>query len=144
MSLTTQIFNFESSIKEIHSIISRIIMEPRMEQSSEKSLMLLRFDFIWTYAEGGHRSRSFSIVLDSVSKCASDQLLQLEESGMNAEQGGDGSDTDLGSLGGIEDQGEHSRQEVVAVCWAERRNSLKNHNVQFNNNFYTKLINRLP
>jgi hypothetical protein len=63
---------------------------------------------------------------------------------MNAEQGGDGSDTDLGSLGGIEDQGEHSRQEVVAVCWAERRNSLKNHNVQFNNNFYTKLINRLP
>jgi hypothetical protein len=34
---------------------------------------------------------------------------------MNAEQGGDGSDTDLGSLGGIEDQGEHSRQEVVAV-----------------------------
>ena len=35
---------------------------------------------------------------------ASDQLLQLEEDGSNAEQSGDGGNTYFGSFGGIEDQ----------------------------------------
>ena len=46
---------------------------------------------------------------------ASDQLLQLEEGGLNAEQSGDGGNTDFGSFGGIEDQRENSGQELVAV-----------------------------
>jgi len=75
--------------------------------------MLLRVYLIWTYAEGGHHEvKNFLVAFPNG---ASDQLLQLEESGLNAEQGGHGGNTDLGGLGGIEDQGENSRQELVAA-----------------------------
>ncbi len=49
---------------------------------------------------------------------ASDQLLQILENGLNAEQGGDG-----GGLGGIDDQGKNRRQEFVAINCGDRLQS---------------------
>jgi hypothetical protein len=68
---------------------------------------------IGTYPEGGHHEvKNFLIAFPNG---AGDQLLQLEESGLNAEHGGDGADRDLGGLSGIEDQEKNSRKELVAV-----------------------------
>lgn len=51
---------------------------------------------------------------------ASDELLQFEEGGLGAEQAGHGGHTDLGRLGGVEDQRHDGRQELVAVNGGNR------------------------
>ncbi len=66
---------------------------------------------IGTYPDH-HEVKNFLIAFPNG---AGDQLLQLEESGLNAEHGGDGGDRDLGGLSGIEDQEKNSRQELIAV-----------------------------
>jgi hypothetical protein len=69
---------------------------------------------IWTYPDH-HEVKNFLIAFPNG---AGDQLLQLEESGLNAEHGGDGADRDLGGLSGIEDQEKNSRKELVIIACA--------------------------
>ena len=74
-----------------------------------------------TYAESGHHEVEDFLV--AFPDGASDELLQLEEGGLGAEQGGDGSDTDFGGFSLVEDQGLDGGQELAAVDSGDRLQS---------------------